>query len=95
MTIELSYHIRSFAVLNDGVLISYHSHLFQIKALIFESCAKMPSKGEFQFVWPKDRIGKRGFLGGFWDIARGKGPDMFIQKEGSSRPIKADQWGNW
>jgi len=55
----------------------------------------MPSKGEFQFVWPKDKVGKRGFLGGFWDIARGKGPDMFIQKEGSSRPIKADQWGNW
>ncbi|KAE8451638.1 hypothetical protein EG329_003095 [Mollisiaceae sp. DMI_Dod_QoI] len=51
-----------------------------------------------QFVWPKDgprgRSRRRGFFGGLNDIVKGKGPDIFIARQGDP-PIAPERWGNW
>jgi len=52
----------------------------------------------FQFVWPKDGYkgrDKRGFWGRLNNILTDRGPDVFLQRKGSSTPIKPDWWGNW
>lgn len=59
----------------------------------------MRNRPELQFVWPKDgpegKSGRRGFWGRLDDIRTGKGPDVFLQKQGSIKPIGVEQWGNW
>jgi hypothetical protein len=57
----------------------------------------MPQK--LQFVWPKDgpkgRSGHRGFFGRMNNVLTNRGPDVFLQKKGSSDPILPEHWGNW
>jgi hypothetical protein len=59
--------------------------------------APMPQK--LQFVWPKDgpkgRSGHRGFFGRLDNILTNRGPDVFLQRKGSSTPILPETWGNW
>jgi hypothetical protein len=58
----------------------------------------MPKHTQLKYVWPKDGPkgrGRRGFFGRLNDILTGRGPDIFLDKESSTRPIKADHWGNW
>ncbi|KAH8679057.1 hypothetical protein BGZ60DRAFT_525785 [Tricladium varicosporioides] len=54
---------------------------------------------ELQFVWPKDgpqgRSGHRGFFGRLNNIVTNRGPDVFLQRKGSKRPIPTEVWGNW
>ncbi|TVY24312.1 hypothetical protein LHYA1_G007927 [Lachnellula hyalina] len=57
----------------------------------------MPQK--LQFVWPKDgpkgRSGHRGFFGRMNNVLTNRGPDIFLQRKGSSTPISPDCWSNW
>lgn len=51
-----------------------------------------------QFVWPREgRKGKEdvGFFGRLTSIVNNTGPDIFIQKKRSTKPIKVDEWANW
>lgn len=54
---------------------------------------------KLQFVWPKDgpkgRNGHRGFFRGLGDILTNRGPDIFLQRQGSCTPITQDWWANW
>ncbi|KAG9245791.1 hypothetical protein BJ878DRAFT_533657 [Calycina marina] len=54
---------------------------------------------KLQFVWPKDgpkgRSGHRGFWGRMNNIVTNRGPDVFIQRQGSRTGIRPDWWGNW
>ncbi|TVY82014.1 hypothetical protein LSUE1_G005330 [Lachnellula suecica] len=57
----------------------------------------MPKK--LQFVWPKDgpkgRSGHRGFFGRLDNILTNRGPDVFLQRKGSTTAITPDFWSNW
>ncbi|KAK0124795.1 hypothetical protein ONS96_008676 [Cadophora gregata f. sp. sojae] len=58
----------------------------------------MARSPNLQFVWPKDGPkgrGRRGFWGRLNNIRTGKGPDIFLQRKGSTEPIMPDEWQNW
>ncbi|KAM3086245.1 hypothetical protein ACMFMG_000382 [Clarireedia jacksonii] len=58
----------------------------------------MADRRKLQFVWPKDGHrgrGHRGFFGRLNNVVTNRGPDIFIQRQGSKTAILPDVWGNW
>ena len=53
------------------------------------------SHKKMQVVWPRDKKqGGAHTWGRFWDVLSGKGPDMWVKRQGSIGPTKPE-WSRW